>query len=96
MKKWEYKHVVVPDSDYDNTLEPLNKAGEEGWEFTGRVEDTGFSNNYLMKREVNVRGSDAPKPLKPAGDDPRTGGLFHNHDISKACGISCPHWHADV
>lgn len=52
--KWEYNIVYVSDEDSVNVLADLDVAGNDSWEFTGHVEDTGFGKEYYMKRKVPI------------------------------------------
>lgn len=66
MDRWEYSYVYIGDELRENQraiLNELNMAGEEGWEFTGHIEDTGRGTNHLMKRKKSDKsGAYTPNP----------------------------------
>lgn len=49
---WEYIYAEVRDEDYKDVIKVLNSYGVSGWEFTGHIQDTGYSTQYLMKRSI--------------------------------------------
>lgn len=77
MKKWEYTDVAVLKVNPAETIELLNAAGEEGWEFTGLVEENIHYKIYLMKRVV-----DEDEPVTESE-------IKHDHSITRKCGAFC-------
>ena len=86
MKQWEYGEVVVDKSRLYETIELMDSAGKDGWEFTGHVDETMHVKMYMMKRPIEsevliIEGDE--------GDITLT--VPHTHSIKEKCWVNCPH-----
>jgi hypothetical protein len=64
MTNWEYRYLMLKDSEFDQIISRLNELGADGWEAINE-EDTGYGITFLMKRPSQMRGNDDPKPAPP-------------------------------
>jgi predicted mannosyl-3-phosphoglycerate phosphatase (HAD superfamily) len=78
MIRWEYSTVVVEGGDIQSSVPWLDQAGNDGWEVI-HVQSVPYGMVYLVKK---------PLPIEGAQPDPT---IKHNHSVTDACWVSCPH-----
>lgn len=81
MQQWEYNDVIIGKDEDHATIERLDAAGLEGWEFFGLVQETPHVKIYMVKR-----------PLEPATEVPSLASVKHAHSWRLSCTRSCEHY----
>lgn len=66
MKKYEYRYIEFEGTciDSENTLEGLNRLGQEGWQITSSIRNTSSNDKFgamFIRELAEIRANTGPK-----------------------------------